>query len=530
MSSQADLGVVGFIPEQLVPVSVRRYQVNLYPKLHPTASVVVRAHAYQICKSVLGALNINICILFDALGLQLKCMATINGLVYNFTQVYEEGWFNPANLQVLSFHDSAGAIINNTTIAGNPTVLLPIINGLVANCRQQDVRYVRVQLSLNFDNLLSPRHVGATVLKLMYYIELPQTLVNMTNGANVAYVLTTYHGPVNITAMTTKQVLNDIINPCLQRGPITLSGANFNLQETNTDSTIIKDQLINKILLLGFDSICVSVFAILCPGYSDQPHAVLDHIRQASPGPDGQMIVISIHEFIQRVTNTLHPFAAWKTLPISICNRISRNLNRCIIPSFRKLYPDHVTLHDLDGAFQRRKVQEILAAAQQAEDEVHQVQEIARGITGQSFHYQVPPGVPTTETPASPVNIGAYPSQAEHTLSKYQGNDGSPPGGAKTPYEPRPLKCFGCGGPHGYQDKNGNVTCPYGHGPTVKANAEREYKAFRQRLEDKYKTRMAKYCGCGGGGRGGGGRGGGGGGGSGGLAVDYQNCPRRIKG
>ncbi len=134
MSPQADLGVVGFVPEQVVPVSVGRYQVNLYPKLHPTASIVVHAPAYQICKSALGMLNIDICILFDALGLQLNCMATIDGLVYNFTQVYEEGWFDPANLQVLSFHDSARSIINNTTIAGNPTVLLPVINGLVANC------------------------------------------------------------------------------------------------------------------------------------------------------------------------------------------------------------------------------------------------------------------------------------------------------------------------------------------------------------------------------------------------------------
>ena len=88
---------------------------------------------------------------------------------------------------------------------------------------------MRVQLSLDFANLLGLRNVGATVLKLMYYIELPQTSVNMTNGANVAYVLTTYHDPANITAMTAKQVLNDIINPCLQHGPITLSGANFNL-------------------------------------------------------------------------------------------------------------------------------------------------------------------------------------------------------------------------------------------------------------------------------------------------------------
>jgi hypothetical protein len=59
-----------------------------------------------------------------------------------------------------------------------------------------------------------------------------------------------------------------------------------------------------------------------------------------------------MHEFIQRIINALRPFAAWKTLPISICNHIIRNLDRRIIPSFRKLYPDHATPHDLDGSVQ----------------------------------------------------------------------------------------------------------------------------------------------------------------------------------
>jgi hypothetical protein len=87
MTSQPDLSVLGFVPKQLVPVSVGRYQVNLYPKLSPSASVVERAHAFQICKSALSALNINIRILFEALGSQLNCMATINGLVYDYTQI-----------------------------------------------------------------------------------------------------------------------------------------------------------------------------------------------------------------------------------------------------------------------------------------------------------------------------------------------------------------------------------------------------------------------------------------------------------
>jgi hypothetical protein len=185
--------------------------------------------------------------------------------------------------------------INNTTITGNPTALLPVINGVLANCRQQDVRFVHVQVSLDFVHLLSAGHIGAIVLKSMYYLELPQQFVNMNNSAGATYVLTTYHGPANISAMTAQEFNDDIIHPCLQRTPITLSGADFNLQEANIDSAMVKDQLISKLLLLRFDAICASVFAVLCPGYSDQPHALLDHMRQASPGPKEQMIVVSVH-------------------------------------------------------------------------------------------------------------------------------------------------------------------------------------------------------------------------------------------
>ncbi len=91
MSLQPHLCVVGFVPQQLVTVSVGWYQLNLYPKLSPGASLIKRTHAYQICKSPLAALNINIRVIFDALGSQLNCMATIDGLIYNFTQVYEDG-------------------------------------------------------------------------------------------------------------------------------------------------------------------------------------------------------------------------------------------------------------------------------------------------------------------------------------------------------------------------------------------------------------------------------------------------------
>jgi hypothetical protein len=172
--------------------------------------------------------------------------------------------------------------------------------------------------------------------------------------------------------------------------------------------------------------------------------------------------------------------------------------------------------HDLDGMFHCRKVQEILAAAQQAEDEVHQVQDITRGITRQSFHmFAIPAGTPAVDTPALPV-VRAYPSQTEHTLAKYQGNQTPPPGtlakyqgnqtplpGNGTPYGRHTPKCFGCGGPHGFQDKDDEITCPYGHDPKVKEAAKREYKAFCKHLNDRYKARMVHFRGrCSGDGRG----------------------------
>ena len=121
------------------------------------------------------------------------------------------------------------------------------------------------------------------------------------------------------------------------------------------------------------------------------------------------------------------------------------------------------------------------------------MQEIARGITGQSFHYKAPPGTPSADTMALPTLVGTYPSQAERTYAKYEGH-GSPSCTAKTPYERIPHKCFGCRAPsHGNQDKDGNITSPHGHDPSVKANAEREYRAYCEHLANKYKARMAKF-------------------------------------
>ena len=113
--------------------------------------------------------------------------------------------------------------------------------------------------------------------------------------------------------------------------------------------------------------------------------------------------------------NASCPFQAQRMYPVSICDTFIQKLDRRLLPSFRCLYPAHATTHRLDATYQRQQLSIILSAAQAAEDEVHQVQDIARSLVGQGFFSMAYGGQ----------QISAYPSQA---LSQYAGGGG---GGCK---------------------------------------------------------------------------------------------------
>ena len=79
------------------------------------------------------------------------------------------------------------------------------------------------------------------------------------------------------------------------------------------------------------------------------------------------------------------PVQAQRTYPVSICDTFIQKLDHCLLPSFCRLYPAHATTHCLDATYQWQQLSIILSATQTAEDEVHQVQDIARSLVGQGF-------------------------------------------------------------------------------------------------------------------------------------------------
>jgi len=458
---------MAFVPRDLVSIQVGRLYASVYPKVEPTMPIHERAHVLQVIKSALVSLPVDTPLILEAIGTQLNCNSQVNGSMFDFRSVFDKEWYNFANLAIQLFHNSAGAVIINTVLAADPSILLPVTDGPLPTCRQQDICYMCVSCTVDFARLISIP--GPTVIRVGFYIELPQTMrIMVNNGVGANYNLTSWLGADDLRGLTHDEVRSQILEPCLRDGPITLGVADFNLAEANVDAETIRDTIQAKILKLGFKQICSSIFQQLCPGYSDQPHAALEHIRQSAPGPDGQLVTASVIEYFQRMMNAARPFATEQTYAISLCDRFIQGLDRRLLPCFRRMYPAHSTVHNLNIAYQRQQLPVILAATQAAEDEVKGVQDIARGLLGQGFYSNI-----------IGKDASAYPSQVEKTLSCYVDRRDDRTKGC----ERRPLECFGCGGDHSWM-KDKKIVCPHGTEPAVIKRAAEAYKKYLERVKE----------------------------------------------
>jgi hypothetical protein len=298
-----------FVPRNLVPIQVGRLSASVYPKIEPSMPVFECVHAFQLVKSALETLPVDTRLILDALGTQLNCSAIVDGLMFDWQSPFDSTWYNFCNLAIITFHDSAGTEIKNTTNAGDPAILLPIQNSPKAACHQKDVHFVCVTCSVSFSRLVTISNYGPTTLCIGFYLKLLQMTVAMTNGNNVIYYLTLCHGVSVLLMLTSKEVCTLILALCLQDGPIALCPANFNLGDANIDAITIHKTIHAKILCLRFKQICATIITQLCPGYSDQPHVVLKHIFQMSTGPDGKPVTPTVIEYYQHMLNAMHQFA-----------------------------------------------------------------------------------------------------------------------------------------------------------------------------------------------------------------------------
>jgi hypothetical protein len=197
------------------------------------------AHAFHTNKTTLSTPGIDRRTKLDTLlDAQFNLSAIVDGVLGNWNCHFHCNWCNFQHLTILSFHSSAGTQVNDTTNTNNLAILLPVINGPLADCRKQ-VCFLQVQLNLDFASLVPPGVQGPTILRVEFYIKLPQSTCNMTNGNNQPYRLTSWLGNADPRAMSAANRTCNVLSHTLQDGPINLLCPEFNRTLAKTDSTAI---------------------------------------------------------------------------------------------------------------------------------------------------------------------------------------------------------------------------------------------------------------------------------------------------
>jgi hypothetical protein len=178
----------------------------------------------------------------------------------------------------------------------------------------------------------------------------------MTNSHGSPYCLTTYLGTDDIPTMPPDIFLHDILGVTLQDGPIDLLCPEFNLTAAKTDSTIIEAEINMKVICLATPSIIDHLFNQnqLCPGYSKEPHAALDQIRQMYNDSNSNAVFSSVFEYYTQILAASHPFINQEVLPISICQAFMNGLDSCLLVGFCTYFLDYSKLQEPTATHQQK--------------------------------------------------------------------------------------------------------------------------------------------------------------------------------
>jgi hypothetical protein len=198
-----------FIPQKPEIVSIGCTSVSLYQKVDESMSDPEKALAFQHNRSALASSDLDQRARILTLADRLNLMLTAEASLADWERKLSKNWSNFRYLTILSWHNEKGARIAATTTAGDSSVLLPVRDGNVADCRSAGVKFVRVQLELDFADLTiaaAANPAPNVVLRGEYYIQLPQSSRDLVNGAGGNYKLTSWLGQADLRMMSPSDV------------------------------------------------------------------------------------------------------------------------------------------------------------------------------------------------------------------------------------------------------------------------------------------------------------------------------------
>ena len=118
-----------------------------------------------------------------------------------------------------------------------------------------------------------------------------------------------------------------------------------------------------RIVRLTSATVWHTMFLELCPGYSVQLHAMIDHIRQVHTDRDGNQVVSTVQAYFQQLMGAARPFSGQRDFPGSLCACFQDGLDTHLQTNYHRYFPQHSVVQLLAAAHQRKTLQAILQAA-----------------------------------------------------------------------------------------------------------------------------------------------------------------------
>jgi hypothetical protein len=187
---------------------------------------------------------------------------------------------------------------------------------------------------LDFLDLNTIVPAPSCVLQGKYYIELPQGTVQLMNGNNVAYNLTTFLGAADLWTVLPTEIQRDILDEMLQDGPFDLLQPAFNLTSCQMDSSVVYGNLKTLVVKLASDTVHEQLFSMLVPGYSMEPHSVLKHIWQSYVYDNGFSVQLSTQVYYTTLLNAMQSFYNLKEYLIDVAGVIMAHIEPTLTKSF----------------------------------------------------------------------------------------------------------------------------------------------------------------------------------------------------
>jgi hypothetical protein len=246
-----------FVPYQPEIVSIGQTLVSLYPKVDLSMTNADKALAFQHNKTVLASADLNQRTHILTLAEQLNLMLMTKSSLADWEQKLSPNWANFANLTILSWHKAKGDFIMDTTSASDPSTIKPVKDGKREECRSAGIKFICIQLELDYSDLATPAGPAAsnTVLWGEYYIQLLQNTKDITDNKNTQYHLTTYLSGDDICTLPLADAMRTILDVTHQDGPYDLLVPSFNLTLCQTDSTAVYGKLKLMVVPLASDTI-----------------------------------------------------------------------------------------------------------------------------------------------------------------------------------------------------------------------------------------------------------------------------------